>query len=120
MSLRLRLLIAVGGVAIIALLVADVATYGSLRSFMLRRVDQALDAAHLGLERSPGGPRGGRRGSGGGPGGGGDDGRFGPPGANDVQAFAPGTYVERRDQSDAVVGTPVAARVAGGDELTPK
>jgi len=42
MSLRIRLLLAVGAVALIALLVADVATYSALRSFLYTQVDQSL------------------------------------------------------------------------------
>ena len=42
MSLRLRLLLAAGGVALVALLVADVATYTSLRSFLYGQVDASL------------------------------------------------------------------------------
>src|SRR6476646_5854437 len=42
MSLRARLLLAIGAVALIALVAADVATYSSLRSFLYDRVDQSL------------------------------------------------------------------------------
>jgi two-component system OmpR family sensor kinase len=42
MSLRIRLLLAVGAVALIALLVADVATYSALRSFLFTQIDQSL------------------------------------------------------------------------------
>ena len=45
MSLRLRLLLAVGAIAIIALVVADFATYSALRSSLYNQVDQEL-AAH--------------------------------------------------------------------------
>ncbi len=45
MSLRLRLLLAVGAIAIVALVVADVATYSALRSSLYNQVDQEL-AAH--------------------------------------------------------------------------
>jgi signal transduction histidine kinase len=41
-SLRLRLLVAVGAIAIIALVVADFATYSSLRSSLYNQVDQNL------------------------------------------------------------------------------
>ena len=51
MSLRGRLLLALGAAALIALMVADVATYSSLRSFLNTRVDQALETAHVPLER---------------------------------------------------------------------
>jgi two-component system OmpR family sensor kinase len=58
MSLRVRLLVAVGAVALVALAVADVATYSSLRSFLYQRVDQSLDSAHRAIERpGPGGSR---------------------------------------------------------------
>ncbi len=110
MSLRARLLIAVGAVAIVALVVADVATYGSLRSFMIRRVDQSLDAVHVGLERGerrPGPRDGGGR-------------RFGPPRDQNVANVAPGTFVQRRDASGAVVGTTTPARLPGGTEVSPK
>ena len=43
MSLRVRLLLAVGAVAIVALVVADVVTYAQLRSFLFSRVDQSLE-----------------------------------------------------------------------------
>lgn len=46
MSLRTRLLIALGFVAIVALVAADFATYSSLRSFLLDRVDQDIAVSH--------------------------------------------------------------------------
>ena len=54
MSLRLRLLLAVGAIAVVALVVADVATYSALRSFLFQRVDQTLDSAHRILEQGVG------------------------------------------------------------------
>ena len=42
MSLRIRLLLAVGAVALIALLAADIATYSALRSFLYTQVDRSL------------------------------------------------------------------------------
>jgi len=42
MSLRTRLLIAVGAIALVALVAADVATYSSLRSFLFSRMDERL------------------------------------------------------------------------------
>src|SRR5258708_33228852 len=51
MSLRGRLLLALGAAALVALIVADIATYSSLRSFLNQRVDQSLDTAHVPLER---------------------------------------------------------------------
>ncbi len=45
MSLRTRLLIAIGVIALVALVVADVVTYSSLESFLYQRVDQQLEQA---------------------------------------------------------------------------
>ena len=50
MSLRLRLLVAVGVVALTALAIADVVTYQELRSFLFSRIDQSLEQSHIGLE----------------------------------------------------------------------
>src|SRR5437660_1690597 len=79
MSLRGRLLLAVGAVALVALVVADVATYSALRSFLYQRVDQSLDTAHFGLERALIG--------------------HGPPGETTVAAFAEGE-LDRRVPGD--------------------
>ena len=46
MSLRTRLLIAIGVIALVALAVADVVTYSALESFLYQRVDQQLDQSH--------------------------------------------------------------------------
>jgi signal transduction histidine kinase len=50
-SLRLRLLIAVGVIAVIALVVADFATYSALRSFLYKQDDQSLAQNPLQLSR---------------------------------------------------------------------
>ena len=50
MSLRLRLLLAVGAIAIVALVVADFATYSALRTSLYNQVDQQL------AQRRPGVP----------------------------------------------------------------
>jgi two-component system OmpR family sensor kinase len=96
------LLFAVGAVALIALLTADVATYSSLKNFLYDRVDQSLDSAHQPLEQ---GLDGGSRGDhGGGP---------------DAGQFAPGTFVQVRSGSD-VVSYVTPARFRGGAQYTPK
>ena len=56
MSLRLRLLLALVGLVTVGLLVADGATYLSLQSFLLNRVDQQLVAAQLPVLNSLEGP----------------------------------------------------------------
>ncbi len=68
LSLRARLLLGVFVLAAVGLAAADVATYTSLRSFLLERVDSTLEAAHPQIEeRASPGPSPG------------PDGRGGPP-----------------------------------------
>jgi two-component system, OmpR family, sensor kinase len=55
-SLRLRLLVAVGLIAIVALVVADFATYSALRNSLYGQVDQELAARHFRLAVSATGP----------------------------------------------------------------
>ncbi len=50
MSLRSRLLIAIGIIALVALAIADVATYKSLQSFLYQQVDQQLEGGHVQYE----------------------------------------------------------------------
>ena len=50
MSLRTRLVLGVIVLAAIGLFAADVATYSSLRSFLLNRVDSTLNQVHPGLD----------------------------------------------------------------------
>jgi phosphate transport system permease protein len=105
MSLRGRLLLAVGAVALIALVSADVATYSSLKNFLYDRVDQSLDSTHVPLEQAfgGGGTRGGFQRGGGAP---------------DLGRFAPGTFVEIRSSDDSVAFV-TPANVRGGQQYTP-
>jgi two-component system OmpR family sensor kinase len=50
LSLRVRLLLGVVVLALLGLAAADIATYTSLRSFLLHRVDASLEAGHEGVE----------------------------------------------------------------------
>jgi len=50
LSLRARLLLGVVLLAALGLIAADVATYSSLQSFLLQRVDNTLEADHVGAE----------------------------------------------------------------------
>lgn len=110
MSLRARLLLAVGVVALLALLAADVATYSSLRSFLLGRIDQELQAAHQPIEAAitgngpqagPGGPGGpGTNGGGGGTGGTGTTGA----GSAQLANVAPGMFVRVTSPDGTLVG----------------
>jgi two-component system OmpR family sensor kinase len=103
MSLRGRLLLAVGAVALIALLTADVATYSSLKNFLYDRVDQSLDSAQVNLARGLGDNHGPRDGG-------------GPP--IEAARFAPGTFVQIRE-ADGSVSFNAPARFRGGEEFTP-
>ncbi len=91
LPLRTRLLLAVGAVACVGLLVADVATYVALRSFLVDRTDAVLDSASGPLSRFAFGRRG-RHG-------------FDHDGDEraDLAAAAPGAYVEVRDAHGDVV-----------------
>ena len=51
LSLRARLVLGVVALATVALLAANAATYVSLRSFLLDRVDTSLEAGHLQVEQ---------------------------------------------------------------------
>ena len=55
MSLRTRLLLALGAVAFVALVIADVVTYQELRSFLYSRIDQSLESSHIPIEQGLGG-----------------------------------------------------------------
>ena len=68
LSLRARLLLGVFVLAAIGLVAADAATYASLRSFLLDRVDKTLEAGHAQVEQTAF-PNQGRPGSGPAPGG---------------------------------------------------
>jgi two-component system, OmpR family, sensor kinase len=50
LSLRARLIVGVIVLAAVGLVVADVATYSKLRSFLIARADSSLQAAHLSVE----------------------------------------------------------------------
>lgn len=98
MSLRGRLLVAVGAVALIALGAADVATYSALRSFLYARVDQSLEVAHRPLaDALLGFPRP-------------------PPG---IGALASGVFLQVRDASGHVLAEG-AHRRPGRPPLTPQ
>jgi two-component system OmpR family sensor kinase len=85
-SLRSRLLLALGVVAVAALIAADVATYSALRSFLFSRVDQDLQSSHMQFEQCLTNPDGCNAGMGPGP-------RAATTGQPVLRA-APGTFVK--------------------------
>jgi two-component system OmpR family sensor kinase len=96
-SLRTRLLLAVGTVALVALALADFTVYTSLRSYLYGQVDATLQISHISVEQAASGE--------GGPGGSPPLG--GQPGGSYFCAIgresAPGMYIEVRSASGAVV-----------------
>jgi two-component system OmpR family sensor kinase len=97
-SLRARLLIAVGAVALLALIAADVATYSSFKSFLFDQVDSSLETAHPPLEQAL------------------DSGQ--PLDIGTVARLAPGMFVEVRGPGGENLFD-VPAFVRGGQQVTP-
>jgi len=130
-SLRTRLLVALGAVAFVALLVADVATYSALRSFLIGRVDQQLQTTHESIELALEAPRGGGSPLGGPPGGGTtpigsasdqpDQDGCAAQGTAAVlfQRLAQGTFVELRSSTGTVTAEQSYCE-RGGTELQPR
>ncbi len=148
MSLRLRLLLAVGAVALTALAIADVVTYQELRSFLYNRIDQSLEQSHMPIEGALGsGPR--PRGLFPSAGGNAPTGRSGPgptpsttppsPAAtppastsppscagfsglsgNLLHELQPGTFIEVRSSSNAVLCKSTLAEFGSDDTAGPK
>ncbi|HEY2703588.1 MAG TPA: HAMP domain-containing sensor histidine kinase [Candidatus Dormibacteraeota bacterium] len=99
MSLRLRLLITLCPLFVVALLVADGGTYVALRSFLLSRIDSQLSDGHQAVEQTleasaglAGGHGPGDRGSGG-------------PGGGGPIPLPTGAYAELRSPSGQVLAT---------------
>jgi two-component system, OmpR family, sensor kinase len=113
LSLRARLLLGVVALATVGLAVADVATYTSLRSFLLDRVDNTLETGHVQVERTAFGPESGHGGGRGGPGNG-PGGDFGPP-AQGVDWFQVRTLGGRVVKGGFLVGGGSPPKL--GDEI---
>jgi two-component system, OmpR family, sensor kinase len=94
-SLRLRLLLAVGAATLVALVVASTFTYRQLSSYLYSKVDSALDQEHLAIEQALKGSPG------------------GPPFTG-----APGAYVEVRDATGNTISASPAIQ-PGGQSWTP-
>lgn len=98
LSLRTRLLLSVGAVALVALLVASIATYSSLQSFLNNQVDAHLQADSLPLQRILSSGQ--------------------PVSLATVSQVAPGAFVEVRNSSNQIRGL-LPAIGKGGQLLTP-
>ena len=105
LSLRSRLILGVIALAAVGLVVADAATYTSLRSFLFDRVDSTLNSVHPGVEQSVFEHRG--------------DGREEGPGP--LGATVPGDCIQVRHLSGAVVdGRCIAAFPGAATSPPPK
>jgi two-component system, OmpR family, sensor kinase len=91
-SLRARLLAGVTVLAAIGLVVADVVTYTSLRSFLFHRTDRALDAAHFAVEHG---------------------------GGASLTAAAPGDFIQLRDPSGNVTDEALVPQFRGTEPPAP-
>ena len=110
MSLRGRLVLAVSAVALVALLVADLATYSALRSFLYSRVDQSLLSSVIPLQHREGAglvpglpPR-----------------RFQSGLGREPGPLGTRSFFELRSPSGAVVQGPFAAYQADGMKYSPR
>ena len=99
LSLRTRLVLGVIVLAAVGLVVADVATYASLRSFLIDRTDATLDAAHVGVEHALFGSRGRGRTA------------AGAAASTRSTAAAPGAYIQVRTLDGTVVASGVGPAV---------
>ncbi len=91
-SLRARLLVGVTVLAAIGLIVADVVTYTSLRSFLFHRTDRSLDAARFAVEHG---------------------------GGASLTAAAPGDFIQLRDPSGAVTDEALVPQFRGTEPPAP-
>ena len=119
MSLRARLLLAVGTIALVALVVADVATYSALSAFLDQRVDQNLTQIALQFEHGPAPVQGFDRctdqpAGPGGPQGGGSGPEGGPPSNANATSF-----VELRTAAGAVVDGQQCPAYVGSTPYSP-
>src|SRR5580700_3102535 len=121
LSLRSRLLLAVGAIALVSLVVADITVYTSLRSYLYGQVDStlAMSAGPVSVAATQPVQQTGNQG--------GDPDDFGrpPPSTSSFCQFgresAPGMFIEVRQADDTVVsGEECSAFVPGQKSYVPK
>jgi signal transduction histidine kinase len=115
-SLRLRLLLAVGAISVVALVLADFATYSSLRSSLYKQVDQSLVQNPLRIDRFLAGdpcPTPTLFGEGG-PGGG------APPGGGGSNDFGASTYTEVLTAGGSQLGGKQCYAYVGNHRYSPQ
>ena len=117
MSLRLRLLVAVGAIALIALVLADFATYSALRSSLYKQDDQSLAQSQLRVSRFLQGGQCPNQSSVFGNAGGGD-----PPGSTggDPNAFGTAPFISVLTSAGKVIDGRQCPIVVGGHSYSPQ
>jgi two-component system OmpR family sensor kinase len=128
LSLRLRLLFAVGAVTLLALVVADVAVYASIGSYLNSETDAVLDISHRAVEQAADGANGAERSPlpPGGPGPTSDDDDAPPPSTSSFcqigRESAPGMFIEVLTAADTAVSAAevCSAYQPGGADYTPR
>ena len=108
LSLRSRLLLAVGAITLVSLVLADVVVYTAIRSSLYRQVDASLEASHYSVEATANNPQSAATGSGGtGAGVPPSTGPSAPPSSSTFCAIgresAPGMFIEVLDKQHNVV-----------------
>ena len=98
--------------AVAGLAVADVLTYTSLRSFLVARTDDSLDAAHIAAEGALREPQHGAPGDGGPP-------SDGAPEIDRLKSAVPGLFVQLRRADGTIVGGGGAPQFSGSKAAPP-
>jgi two-component system, OmpR family, sensor kinase len=126
LSLRARLILGVIALATVGLVVADVATYSSLHSFLISRTDDSLASASAAVGRVVHGPRGfgpppgSIDQNGGGDGDHGSRPAFGrEPDIDRVTAAVPGVYVQIRNPDGSVAREGGSPQFSGEEQKPP-
>src|SRR5688572_20884708 len=99
LSLRARLLLGVIVLTAIGLGGANVATYASLRAFLLDRTDESLQDSHFGIERAV-------------------HGNCGRGGGSPLPGASPGDFIQLRDAEGTVLCSLQTSRF--GDDTLPR
>jgi two-component system OmpR family sensor kinase len=114
LSLRARLLLGVIALAAFGLIAADFVTYSKLQSFLIKRTDTSLNAAHQALGAVLLHPTD-DHGAGSGPG---HDGRD-APGIDVLTAAAPGDYIQLRRPNGKIVSSGVVPQFSNAPRPPP-
>jgi two-component system OmpR family sensor kinase len=114
LSLRARLLLGVTALAAFGLIAADVVTYSKLQSFLIKRTDTSLNAAHQALGAVLLHPRDDH-----GPASGPSHDQGDAPGIDALTAAAPGDYIQLRRLNGTIVSSGVVPQFSNAPRPPP-